>query len=175
MKIYQDIFNNEELISDSFKFEERHDGVVIAVPSRMVVKGEDKVDVGCGNAFGGKNEDEEEGGPGEVPPEKVDIIVDTFNYQETGFDKENFKQYFKEYMNKVVDHLKKNKPDRVDAFKAGAIEYFKWVLSKFDEFSFYTPSNYDAENQIILSYYVHEADEAPTYLYIMDGLKFYKV
>ena len=78
-------------------------------------------------------------------------------------------------MKKILAHLQTNKPDRVDSFKKGAMEYFKWVLSKFDEFAFYTPSNYDMENQIVLSYYKNDEDEAPTYIYIQDGLKFYKV
>ena len=60
MKIYQDIFNNEELISDSYKFNELHNGVVIEVPAKMIVVGNQEVDIGCGNAFGGKNEDDEE-------------------------------------------------------------------------------------------------------------------
>ena len=36
------------------------DGAACEVQSRMVVVGDVNVDVGCGNAFGGKNEEEEE-------------------------------------------------------------------------------------------------------------------
>ena len=36
---------------------EGFEGVVTEVQSRMIVKGEENVDIGCGNAFGGKNED----------------------------------------------------------------------------------------------------------------------
>lgn len=55
MKIFQDIFSDEELISDSYKMVEVFDGVAVEIQSRMVVKGDVNVDVGCGNAFGGKN------------------------------------------------------------------------------------------------------------------------
>jgi len=58
MKIYQDIFSGEEVISDSYKMEEIYDGVAIEVKGRMVVKGEANVDIGCGNAFGGAEEEE---------------------------------------------------------------------------------------------------------------------
>jgi hypothetical protein len=60
----------------------------------MNIVGEVKVDVGCGNAFGGKNEEEdgeegkEEGG---APQAKVVDIIDTFRYEETVFNKEQFK------------------------------------------------------------------------------------
>jgi len=55
MKIFQDVFNDEEVISDSYKFTEVFGGVAVEVKSRMVVKGEENIDVGCGNAFGGTN------------------------------------------------------------------------------------------------------------------------
>ena len=63
MKIYQDIFNDEEILTDALKFEEDFDGVIIRVATKMVPADDNvEVDVGCGNAFGGKNEDDEEGG-----------------------------------------------------------------------------------------------------------------
>jgi len=101
--------------------------------------------------------------------------VDAFNYGETGFDKAGFQGYFKGYMKKILDHLQTNKPDRVEPFKAGAKELFKMILAKFDEFSFYCPASYDIENHIVLAYYKKEDDEAPTFIYLMEGLKFYKV
>jgi hypothetical protein len=59
MRIYHDFFNVEsEIISDSYPWVAHADGAFIEVQSRMVVKGDVNVDVGCGNAFGGKNEDE---------------------------------------------------------------------------------------------------------------------
>ena len=105
----------------------------------------------------------------------MDLIIDTFHLEATGFDKPQFKEYFKGYMKKLLEHLGKNKADRVDAFKAGAKEFFGWALNNFDELSFYTPSNYDMENMIVMSYYKKPEDEAPHYIYMMDGLKFYKV
>ena len=55
MRIFQDIFTDEEFISDSYNIVLIHDGVIGQVKSRMVAKQDVDVDVGCGNAFGGQN------------------------------------------------------------------------------------------------------------------------
>jgi hypothetical protein len=179
MKIYQDIFNDEEILTDALKFEEDFDGVIYRVKTVMVPADDTvDVDVGCGNAFGGKNEDDEEGGDAgnkESQVYKIPNVVKNHNLVETQFDKAGFQAYFKGYMKKLLDQITKSKPDRVDAFKKGAMAYFKWVLSRFDDFSYYCPTSYDVENMIILAYWVHEDDEAPTFVYMADGLKFFKV
>lgn len=61
MRIYHNFGNEEaEIISDSYKFEYPEDfkNAVIAVQSKMIIPKDVEVDVGCGNAFGGKNEEE---------------------------------------------------------------------------------------------------------------------
>ena len=57
MKLYSDVFTNTEILSDSYKQEIIYEGTVIKVKSRLVVKKEDDVDIGRGNAFGGTGED----------------------------------------------------------------------------------------------------------------------
>lgn len=171
MRLYSDIWTDTEIISDSYKFEETFGGVAVEVKSRFIVKGDDNVDVGCGNAFGG-GEEEEAGGNSEVV--KVIDVVDTFNYQETGFDKAGFVAYFKGYMKKVLDHLQKENPDRVPAFKAGAKDLFTFLKDNFDDLTIYTPSDYDSENSLIYSIYKGE-DLTPTFIYVIDGLKSIKV
>jgi hypothetical protein len=42
--------------------------------------------------------------------------------------------YIKEFLGKVKEELKANKPDRVDAFQKGATSFIKFVVSKFEEF-----------------------------------------
>jgi hypothetical protein len=59
MRIFQDLFTGCEIISDSYPFVQFADGAFVEIRSRNVVKGDVEVDVGCGNAFGGKNEGEE--------------------------------------------------------------------------------------------------------------------
>jgi hypothetical protein len=57
MKLYSDVFTNTEILSDSYKQEIIHEETVFKVKSRLVVKKDDDVDIGCGNAFGGAGED----------------------------------------------------------------------------------------------------------------------
>ena len=171
MKLYTDIFTDEEIISDSYPHVEKFDGVIWEVKSRWIVKGEENVDIGCGNAFGGGGEDEQAGGEESV---KVLDLVDSFGYEETSHDKASFGAYFKPYMKKVLTHLTANQADRVESFKNGAKEFFKWVNEHVDDISFYTPRNFDSDNNLILSYYPGE-DLSPTFVYMMDGLKFTKL
>ena len=116
MRLYSDVFNDEEVISDSYPVKEKYGGVVWEIKANFIIKKEGEIDIGCGNAFGGGGEDEQV----DNEAEKVLDIVDAFNYGETSFDKANFVIYFKNYMKKVLDYLKKNKPDRVEPFMAGA-------------------------------------------------------
>ena len=172
MKVYQDVFTSEEIISDSFQLTLLFSEAVGEVNSKWTVKGDVNVDIGCGNAFGGTNEEEgaAEGGAGESMENKVIDIIDAFKYNETSYTKGDYQTYMKAYLKKVKTYLDSKNKDRIPEFQKGATEFFKWVLSKFDEFTFYTPESYDTENSLILSYY-KEGATAPTFLYLMDGLK----
>ena len=161
-----DVFSGDEIISDSFKLEEVFDGVGIEVQSKYITKGGENIDIGCGNAFGG-NEDDNDGGDA---TEKVLDVMDVFQYQESPFTKKDYQNYIKTYMKKVKDFLQEKKPERVQPFMAGATEMVKFVLKNFDEFTFYTPQSYDCENIMILSYYKGE-EETPRFLYFADGLR----
>lgn len=78
-------------------------------------------------------------------------------------------------MKKILGYLKEKKPERVTGFMEGAKAFFAWAKANFDELSFYTGQNYDMENLMVISYYKNHDDDAPTFLYLMDGLKSYKV
>lgn len=135
MKIFQDVFSGAELISDSYPMAEVYDGVIYEVKSNMLVKGEENIDIGCGNAFAGEAE-------AEAPPAdvyKVNNVLDAF----PGYEKDEnmtsdfFKTYIKTYMGKIVAHLTAKKPERLDAFKAGVKKFVSWVLANFDDISLY--------------------------------------
>jgi len=166
MRLYLDAFSGEEIISDSFDLVMVFDDAGAEIKSKLIVKKEGDVDIGCGNAFGG-NEAEEEKADDQV--EKVIDVVDCFHYKETSFNKADYSTYIKGYMKKVLDYLTKEKPDRVAGFKKGASAMVKFITANYADFTFYTPESYDTENSIILSYYKGE-DASPTFLYFMDGL-----
>lgn len=170
MRLYKNIGEDVDILSDAYKFEkpEGFEGVVTEVQSRMVVKGDVNVDVGCGNAFGGKNEDEEEeGGAGNAPPEKVNDLVDAFQYGETGMSKDDFKSWMKEYAKVIIAKIPAADQDR---FKKGFQAFAKRILSKFDDFTIYCPSSWTQEGALIFSYWKNETDEAPVFWYLLDGL-----
>lgn len=176
MRIYQNIGDGDvDIISDGYKMTkpEGFEGIVTEVVSRMVVKGGENIDIGCGNAFGGKNEDDEEGGAGgQDEVEKVNDLIDAFQYAETAMDKDQFKGWLKEYGKKIVEKLPKEDGDR---FKKGFQLFAKKILSSFAEFTFYTPSDYSMEGTIIMSFWRNEEDPAPTFWFLLDGLKMIKV
>ena len=164
MEVYSDITSGEEIVSSSYKFNYLFNKVGVEIKSSYVMKREDDVDIGCGNAFGGTEEEAKGDG------EKVLDVIDTFKYNETAFDKKGYTSYIKNYMKKVKAHLEIKNPERVADFIKGAGEMVKWILGQFEEFTFYTPESYDTENAIILSYYKGE-DATPTFVYFVDGLK----
>jgi hypothetical protein len=58
MLIYLDVFNQEEIISDSYDIVFKFNNAAGEVESKYIVVGEEKFDVGCGDAFGGAGDDE---------------------------------------------------------------------------------------------------------------------
>lgn len=167
MRVYFDVFSNDELISDSYPTVLLHGDVIMEVQSRVVVKGSEDIDIGRGNEFGGGGEDEAV----DVNAERVNDIVDSFSLQETSFTKKEYVAVLKAYMQKLKKHLDAQGSDRVNPFMEGATAFAKWVVANFDEFKFYSGPGYDQSAMIVLSYYKNPADEAPVFLFIKDGLR----
>ena len=167
MKVYFDVFSNDELISDSYPTVLQNSDVVMEVASRMVAKGNEEIDIGRGNEFGGGGEDEAV----DNTVERVNDVVTSFSLQETSFTKKEYVTVIKGYMQKLKKHLAENGSDRVDIFMKGATEFVKWVVANFDEFKFYSGPSYDQSAMIVLSYYKQEENEAPHFLFIRDGLR----
>ncbi len=130
MKVYYDIINDDELLSDSYKITEVFNGVGAEVEGRWVVKGAAEVDIGRGSEFGGADADEAV----DDQAEKVIDIVDAFRYTETAFGKADYTTYIKNYMKKIKTKLEAEKPDRVADFMAGAKEMVGWVIKNFADF-----------------------------------------
>lgn len=88
--------------------------------------------IGRGNQFGGGDADEEVADPN---AEKVNNIIDAFQYKETTFGKADFQTWIKSYMKKIKDYLEANNKERVDGFMQGAKEMVGFVLKRFDDFT----------------------------------------
>ena len=140
------------------------------VESKNIPKGDDNVDIGCGNEFGGGGEEDA------VDPniEMVNNIVDSFKYTQTTLDGAGFKSWLKDYMGAILEKMKAaDKPveDR-KAFKARAAIIAKFFLSQFKEVDFYLGESFNADSMVFSMY--PEGALYPNFYYIMDGLKEYK-
>ena len=171
MKVFQDVFTNDEVLSDIYSAEYAYSDVIMKVKSTYKNK-EDvgNVDIGCGNAFGG-NEDDGEGGDG-VAQEKVLDVVYNFNLTENPMSKPEFMAFIKNYLKNLKAHLEGNgKAARTEDFMKGAQEFIKFVVSKFDDFTFYLGSSESLDGAVIFSFWEDESAAGPVFYYFKDGYK----
>ncbi|ETV73659.1 hypothetical protein H257_11761 [Aphanomyces astaci] len=176
MLVWMDIFTDDEVVSDSHKVYEAKDKEgnlipgMLEVASKTVSKGGVNVDVGCGDAFGG--------GDNEVDDsvETVNNIIDEsvgFGYTETGFNsKADLKTYLKSYFRKIIKHLKATNAsdETLDSFKSDAQEIVKALVGLYDDLQYYMFRSMDSEAGMAFSYY-KEGEATPVFLYIKWGLK----
>lgn len=136
--------------------------VVFCVEGKMIPRGGDKFDVGCGDAFGG--------GEAEDLDDAVDMVinvVETHRLQQTTYDKKSFMAYIKGYMARIKAVLEKSKPDRVAPFMKGAETIVKKILGKFDDYDFFLNESMDFEAGVAIRFY---NDVTPYFYFFRDGL-----
>jgi hypothetical protein len=126
---------------------------------------------GCGNAFGG-NEEEETGGDGSEAQEKVIDVAYNANLVATSFSKPEFMTYIKNFLKNLKTYLEENgKKDRVEAFQKGAQDFVKFVVSKFNDFEFYTGASEKVDGSIVFSFWEDESAAGPVFYYFRDSLR----
>ncbi|KAI2630494.1 Mss4-like protein [Xylaria nigripes] len=150
MIIYIDAVSDskDELLSDSYNLKEV-DGVIYEADCAMI-------EIGAVNVDTGANASAEEADEGlDDSAQKVNNIVHSFRLQPTSFDKASYGTYLKGYMKKVLAHLKaKGAPEsEIETFKKGAAVFSKKVLSKFDDWEFYTGESSDVDGMVVLLNY----------------------
>lgn len=178
MKVYIDVFTDDELISDSYKqlppFEDASfSDVAFEVESCFISKGDEDYGIAA-NA----DADAEEGAAGEAGDGTVEQVIDVvnkFNLQEQYMDKKTFMAYIKKYMKNVCDHLEKNNPDRLNAFKTGGANLIKKVLGSFDDCNIYVGENASdgfAEFKAlpVIARYAGE-EPTPRFIFFVDGMR----
>ena len=172
MKVFQDIFSNDEMMSEQFPHELVYDGVIMKVKSSY--KNKDavgNVDIGCGNEFG--RDEEPQDANGEPEPKVIDIEFN-FSLMPTLMSKADFKERMVAFVGKVKELVKAKEESRVPAFQKAANEFFKLVISKFDDFTFYTGTSGSDEGGLVLSYWENDTDAGPVFFYFNDALKVVK-
>jgi len=166
MKVFKDIFSGDELTSDALPFK-YVDGVAMLVETKNITKSLNaNFDIGA-------NPSSEEGATEESYDDAavtVNNLVDNHHLVQTQYDKKAYMAHIKAYMKRLLEHLKVNNPERVEAFQKEAQEFVKKVLGKFEEYEFYTGEQMDPEAMVALKFY-SEDGITPFFYFWKDGLK----
>ena len=174
MIVYKDILSGDEMMTDSFSqnnvIDDKGDIIygMFEVESSMNSKGSENIDIGCGNAFGGGEDDNEL-----TSSEKVNNIIESFKYTEVPFsNKTEFKQYLKDYVRSVRAKLKeKGTPQpEIKEFMAQAPSIVMFLMSKFSDMQTFAGESMTAEGGMAFGYYKENA-HCPTFLYIKKALE----
>jgi hypothetical protein len=173
MLIFQDIIKNDEFMSDIFPYTLEYDDVIMKVQSSFKPKDKvGEVDIGCGNEFGGG----ENQAVDDEPTENVNDVVYNANLQPVTMSKKEFMAYIKDFFKKVVTYLEEHdKKDRVETFKKGATAFIKFIVPHFDDLELYTGSSHqeheDVEGAIAIAYWEDESAKGPVLYFFKDALK----
>jgi len=161
---------NDEVLSDVYTISSAYSDVIMSCKSAYKSKeAVGNVDIGCGNAFGGS---EEETGGEEGGSEKVLDVMYNFNLVIQPFSKADFMAFIKNYLKNLKAYLETNgQKDRSDVFQKGAQEFVKFVVSKFDDFTFYVGASEKMDGGLVFSFWEDESAAGPVFYYFKDGYK----
>lgn len=158
------------MFSDIYPTKEVCNGLCIEVEGKTITRKEGEIDDALigGNASADALDEAVDG----VTVSGVDIVMN-HKLQETGFTKDAFKRYIKDYMKAIKSHLEKNKPARVQPFMTGAAEKIKEILGNFKNLQFFTGESMDPEGMVgFLDY--REDGITPFMTFFLDGLELEK-
>jgi len=174
MRIYTDIITGKELISDSYK-STLLDGNILEIKGAYVDPDNvDNVDIGCGNEFGGGDDNELESNT-----EKVMNLVHAFELKPQYFDdKKEFGGFLKSFIKDVQTEHLKDKPEVAKNWDmknkdSPIMKFFANVSKKFDDCEFYQSSAFEEgdEGVIVIAIWKDTSDSAPHFYYFLDLMK----
>ena len=158
------------MFSDIYKLKEVCGGLCFEVEGKTISRREGEI----ADALIGGNASAEclDEGAEATTVTGVDVVMN-HKLQETGFTKDSFKQYIKDYMKSLKSYLEKNKPDRVKPFMCGASEKIKEILANFKNWQFYTGESMNPDGMVgFLDY--REDGITPYMIFFKDGLEIEK-
>ena len=172
MLVYCCKITGDELLSDAFPLlpvvDDEGNTVegLMQIESKQMAKGGEDIDIGCGNSFGGDDDNQVDDNV-----EMVNNIVEKFQLTETTVGSAmDFKNWLKEYMQKIRTKKREEglpKPE-IQAFMATAPNIAKYLLKNFSELQFYLGPAFDPDSMVFSIY--PEGASNPNFLYIMGGL-----
>lgn len=165
MIIYKDIISGDEMFSDIYKIKDH--GIILEVEGKMVTRSSDNID---GNLLGANESQEEAAEDLEATTVTgVDIVLN-HKLQETGFNKDTFKVYIKDYMKAVKTKLNETNPDRVKPFTEGATVEVKKILGNLKNYQFFTGETMNNAGMVGLLDF-REDGITPFMIFFKDGLE----
>merc|ERR1711941_252377 len=129
MKIFKDIFTEDELASDVYPVELEDDVIL-----KLITRTEGNYDM-AGDGGGEETYDS--------TSTTVNNLVDAHKLIATDFTKKSYMTHIKDYMARLLKKVEAENPSRVPAFKKGAQGFVKKVIADFDEYTFYQGEKMD--------------------------------
>ncbi|MBN3322224.1 TCTP protein, partial [Atractosteus spatula] len=157
------------MFSDIYKIMESPNGILIEVEGRVVSRSEDIDDSLIGANASAELQDE---GTEASTVSGVDIVLN-HKLQETGFTKDTYKSYIKDYMKTLKVKLEETNPERVKPFMAGAQEEIKKIMANVKNYQFFTGESMNPEGMVGLLDY-REDGITPFMTFFKDGLEIEK-
>ena len=160
MRVWIDVFSGDEMVSDSYPYQMLYQDACLEVKAKFQTKGSDFVAIAADD-----EPDMETGG------ETIINIVDAHKLVEVKLGKAAVMNMVKAYLKRTVAFLKeKGKEARVPTFQAGATEFIKFVMGKFDEMQVFIGESGDPEAGLCFAYTI-DGEVDPTFLFFADGLR----
>jgi len=175
MKIFEDVFTSDEVLSDALDIKEDETASIISVVSKYVVPDDGgNVDIGCSNHFGGTEEQKDD-----PNIEKVNNIVNGFCLEVFSSSKKDMLSFFKDKIAEVKKRLE-GREDRLKHWAAnGSVsELIKKAFANYDETTFYLGKSYadgNMDGMPIISMWANDSDSGETFYYFKDCLRAVKV
>ena len=167
MRVWKDIISGDEMVSDSYPYEEIFDGAGLEVKASFVTK-KNNEDFGVS---ANTDEGEDESKPDESTTTVVDVI-EGMRLAEISLDKKSFMAYIKGYLKTIKEKLEANgKTARIAPFQKGATELVKPLVGKWDEVQVFTGESGDWEGALGFCYMKEQTDAGPTFYFFLDGLR----
>jgi len=160
MIIFKDMFTNDEVASDSYKYK-IIDDVILEIEGKTISCKPGQIDDAL---FGGNAS--AEGGDEGTDEEMITgcNVALAHRLQATAFDKKSWTVYIKDFMKRVLERLMKDDPDKAAEFKKGAQASVKKILGSFKDWEMFTGESMDPEGGLI--YMNYREDGVTPYLWI---------
>merc|ERR1712113_650911 len=155
MKIYEDVFSNDEMFSDTYPIKLVND-CMWEVTGKHISRTQDDIQLAGANA----SAEEADEGTDAASESGVDVILN-HRLVETGFgSKKDYTVYLKDYMKNQVEGFKKN----IQAVMGD-------LLKKFKDLQFFTGESMNPDAMILMVEYRDVDEERPIIMGFKHGLR----